>query len=155
MSFEVASSRPARNPASRPAKKAPRVPASQVASRPASKPASQAQQAQRKPRKEEKRVETRRNDKKREEKRERERERETEREKRRDREAQTQTNFGACSTSLSGGNQVDGLPPAPSNTGTAPTGAHTEKDPDVIFDHVLWIFLAILLLLFDLSIFFR
>ena len=43
--------------------------------------------------------------------RERGRERETEREKRRDREAQTRTNFGACSTSLSGGNQVDGLPP--------------------------------------------
>ena len=47
--------------------------------------------------------------------REREGERETEREKRRDRETQTQKKFGACSTSLSGGNQVGGLPPVVHN----------------------------------------
>ena len=32
------------------------------------------------------------------------------------------------------------MPPcSKSNTGSGPAGAHTEKDPAVIFDHVLWI----------------
>ena len=46
------------------------------------------------------------------EKRNRERERERQRERKREgqRDADTEK-FGACSTSLSGGNQVDGLPP--------------------------------------------
>ena len=34
-----------------------------------------------------------------------------EQERERNRETQTQKKFRACSTSLSGGNQVDGLPP--------------------------------------------
>ena len=53
----------------------------------------------------------------------RKRERETEREKEteRDRETQREKKFGACSTSLSGGNQVDGLPPVVHNTAAGAT----------------------------------
>ena len=39
------------------------------------------------------------------------REGERERERERDRETRMQKKFGACSTSFSGGNQVDGVPP--------------------------------------------
>ena len=49
-----------------------------------------------------------------------------------------------CSTSLPGGNQVDGLPPAPSALRVIrrrlQTGAPTEPDLNVIFPHVLSIF---------------
>ena len=43
------------------------------------------------------------------------------------------------------------MPPySKSNTGPGATGAHTEKDLDVTFDHVLWIFLFVF---FDETIF--
>ena len=71
---------------------------------------------------------------------ERERERETDR----DRETQTQNFFGACSTSLSGGNQVDGLPPVVHNE-TDQAASRMTKRASLKYDSSFQVLMIILL----------